>query len=193
MAATSIWEGAKVRLRAVEPEDWERFFAWDQDSETARHAYLIPFPRSVVATRQWAERSANEEPANDAFRFAIESQEGELVGTLNTHECDRRQGTFSYGVAIGADYRRQGYAAEAITLVLRYFFRERGYQKVTVHVYDFNEPSIRLHERLGFQREGRLRRMIYTDGTYHDDLLYGLTAEEFVARDIPTTPNDAGR
>lgn len=191
--AASIWEGAKVRLRAVEPEDWEQFFAWDQDSETARRAYFIPFPRSAVATRQWAEVSANEVPVDDAYRLAIETLEGELVGTLNTNNCDRRQGTFSYGIAIGAEFRRQGYAAEAITLVLRYYFRELGYQKVNVQVYDFNEPSIRLHESLGFQREGQLRRMIYTGGTYHDDLLYGLTAEEFAERDAPTPPDDTDR
>ncbi len=189
----SIWEGARVRLRAVEPEDWERFFAWDHDSEAARRAYFIPFPRSAVATRQWAERSAHEAPADDTFRFSIETLEGELVGTLNTHDCDRRQGTFSYGIAIGAEYWRHGYASEAIILVLRYYFRELGYQKVTVHVYDFNEPSIRLHERLGFQREGQVRHMIYTGGTYHDDLLYGMTAEEFAARDAPTHLDGAGQ
>jgi RimJ/RimL family protein N-acetyltransferase len=189
----NIWEGAKVRLRAVEPADWEQFFAWDHDSETARRAYFIPFPRSAVASRQWAEQSANEMPVDDAYRFAIETLEQELVGTLNTNNCDRRQGTFSYGIAIGAEYWRHGYASEAITLVLRYYFRELGYQKVTVHIYDFNEPSIRLHERLGFQHEGQLRRMIYTDGTYHDDLLYGLTAEEFAERDAPTPPGSTGR
>jgi RimJ/RimL family protein N-acetyltransferase len=182
----SIWEGAKVRLRAVEAADWERFFAWDHDSEMARRAYSIPFPRTREATRQWAERTAAQGPVDDNFRFAVETLAGELVGTLNTHDCDRRHGTFGYGVAIGAEYRRQGYAAEAITLVLRYFFRELRYQKVNVHVYDFNEPSTRLHERLGFRLEGRLRRMIYTGGERHDDLLYGMTAEEFAAQDAPS-------
>jgi len=38
-----------------------------------------------------------------------------------------------------------------------------------------------LHERLGFTLEGRLRRMIYTEGTFHDKLIYGLTQEEFAA------------
>ena len=42
--------------------------------------------------------------------------------------------------------------------------------------------SIRLHEKLGFQLEGRLRRMIYTNGQFFDELLFGLTAEEFAAR-----------
>ena len=53
------------------------------------------------------------------------------------------------------------------------------YQKVNAEVYAFNEPSMRLHERMGFTLEGRLRRMIYTGGEYHDALFYGMTREEF--------------
>jgi RimJ/RimL family protein N-acetyltransferase len=68
-----------------------------------------------------------------------------------------------------------------VNLVLRYYFRELRYQKCTVQVYDFNDASIALHERLGFQREGRMRRMGYTEGRHFDVLLYGITAEEFAA------------
>jgi RimJ/RimL family protein N-acetyltransferase len=67
-------------------------------------------------------------------------------------------------------------------LVLRYYFQELRYQKVTVRVYSFNDASIRLHEKLGFQLEGRLRRTVYTNGEYFDELIYGLTVEEFVSR-----------
>ncbi len=59
--------------------------------------------------------------------------------------------------------------------MLRYFFHELRYQKVTAQVYSFNAPSIALHERLGFQVEGRLRRMIFTHGRHFDELLYGMT------------------
>jgi RimJ/RimL family protein N-acetyltransferase len=86
-----------------------------------------------------------------------------------------------YGLAILPDHQRHGYATEAIRLVLRYYFQERRYQKVTVEVYSFNEPSILLHQALGFTLEGRLRRMIYTEGTYHDVLMFGLTDDEFEA------------
>jgi len=66
--------------------------------------------------------------------------------------------------------------------VLRYYFEELRYQKVTVSVYSFNEESIALHKRLGFKQEGCLRRMIYTRGQYFDRLLFGLTADEFAVR-----------
>lgn len=65
---------------------------------------------------------------------------------------------------------------------MRYYFEELRYQKATVHTYSFNKPSLRLHERLGFQPEGRVRRMIHTEGQYFDDLILGLTVEESKAR-----------
>lgn len=88
-------------------------------------------------------------------------------------------GVFKYGLRILRPYWRRGYARESITIVLRYYFHELRYQKVTAIVYSFNERSRRLHESLGFVLEGRLRRMVYTDGTLHDELYFGLTREEF--------------
>jgi RimJ/RimL family protein N-acetyltransferase len=40
------------------------------------------------------------------------------------------------------------------------------------------DGSIWRHRNLGFLEEGRLRRMIYTDGHYHDEFVLGMTAEE---------------
>ncbi len=179
----NLFTGQHVRLRAVEPSDWEAFDEWNDDTQAAREAYFIPFPRGRDAQQRWTAERALDVPKDDAFRFIIARIEDNApVGTLNTHTCDARNGTFMYGLAIGSRHRRKGYAAEAIRLVLRYYFEELRYQKVTVEVYAFNEASIRLHERQGFTLEGRLRRMVYTGGSYHDVLLFGLTAEEFAAR-----------
>lgn len=178
---SSVWEGETIRLRPVEADDWPAFAAWDHDDASSRASYLINFPRSAEGTRKWVEEAAGQEYRGDRFRWVIARLDGTAAGTINTHACDARNGTFSYGLAIGADHRGHGYAGRAIRLVPRFYFQELRYQKATVYVYGFNEPSQRLHERLGFQVEGRLRRMIYSMGTYHDTLVYGLTAEEFAA------------
>ncbi|MCI0578583.1 MAG: GNAT family N-acetyltransferase [Chloroflexi bacterium] len=63
--------------------------------------------------------------------------------------------------------------------MLGYYFRELRYQKVTVPVYADNAASIRLHEKLGFQREGVHRRMFFTQGRFVDVIRFGMTVEEF--------------
>lgn len=175
----SIWQGKRVRLRALEPSDWEVYFAWNQDDDQARSVSSIPLPQSMEAVRQWAQQEATRKPEGDAFRFVIENETGEVVGDLTSHHCDSRVGAFSYGITIRREYRRRGYAAEAIALVLRYYFSELRYQKATVSVYSFNDESAHLHEKLGFQLEGRIRRTVFTNGELFDELVYGITAEEF--------------
>src|SRR5512136_37885 len=157
----NIWRGERVRLRAVEPEDWKIFNQWDLDSDTARECYWVPFPKSQEAARKWALDLSLQAPKNDAMDLVIENLKGEFVGSINTLGCDARNGTFKYGLAIRREHQRQGYASEAIRLVLRYFFQELRYQKCNVGIYDFNVASIKLHEKLGFQHEGRERRVYF--------------------------------
>ena len=187
-ASSSIWQGHRVCLRAVEPDDWPLFHAMNQDDQVARAAERIPFPQSREAVRRWTEQAATQEPTNDRFRWVIVDAADEPVGTINTHTCDRQSGTFSYGVALLPNAQGHGYAPEAIRLVLRFFFTELAYQKVTVHVYEFNAGSRTLHEDLGFVPEGRLRRMVYTAGRHWDTLVYGLTKEEFAAHHAAELP-----
>jgi len=182
MDSGSVWQGRRVRLRAVEPSDGEAHFAWNHDSEMARQVDRVWFPQSRAATDRWAEQTALAEAQGDNFVFEIESLSGEHVGIIDTHSCNPRNGTFAYGVVIHAEHKRQGYASDAIRVVLRHYFEELRYQKVTVRVYSFNDASIQLHERLGFQREGRLRRMVYTQGQFFDEIVFGLTSDEFAAR-----------
>ncbi len=177
-----IWEGSKVRLRPIMPCDWEKFHENDMDTEVSRLCDAVHKPRSPEGTRLWAERSANEQAEGDNARFAIETLAGELIGSINAHSCDPKNGTFKYGLGIFRNHWRRGYGSEAIMILLQYYFHELRYQKATAHVYAFNNGSIQLHGSLGFQHEGRLRRMVYTQGQYFDEILFGMTKEEFDCR-----------
>jgi RimJ/RimL family protein N-acetyltransferase len=62
-------------------------------------------------------------------------------------------------------------------------FNEMRFQKCNSGCIDINETSIALHKALGFREEGRQRRSIYTNGRYYDNVLFGLTREEFDEND----------
>ena len=68
-------------------------------------------------------------------------------------------------------------------ILLRYGFWERRYQKCNSACVHTNEASIRLHRKLGFVEEGRRGRQVFFSGEYHDDVLFGLTREEFDAQE----------
>jgi len=177
----SFWQTDKIRLRAIEPADAEILHEWNKDTGMARSLYWIPFPESLEATRRWAQEQSARRPGDDTFNWVIENHNEKFAGTIGTHHCDRRNGNFKYGVAIRDIYQRKGYASDAIRLMLKYFFEELCYRKAIAEVYAFNEPSISLHEGLGFTLEGRLRSMIYTGGHFHDVMVYGILADEFTS------------
>lgn len=113
--------------------------------------------------------------------LTIETLDGSVVGGVSV-QGNRRSGVFSFGIGIGRDHWRKGYATEALELLFGFYFRELRYQKVETVVYDFNEPSLRFHEAFGFVVEGRRRRHLFTRGEHHDVVLVGMTNEEFFAR-----------
>lgn len=180
--AENIWSGKLVRLRAVEPGDWELFRAFDADTEISRSAHAVHFPRSIEQSQKWTADTANAAPNGDNYRWVIETLDGRAVGSINTHTCHPEDGYFEYGISIARDEWTRGYASEAITIVLRYMFNERRYQKVNAIVFAFNDRSRKLHEMLGFVLEGRWRRVHYAAGDYHDAFVFGMTKAEFAER-----------
>jgi RimJ/RimL family protein N-acetyltransferase len=176
----NYWQGRKIRLRAIETGDAQTFYDWNLDSERARLLDFVWPPSSLASVQEWVETQSKKGHLDeDRFHWVIEDLLGNLVGMISTHHCDLRSGTFSYGIDIAEEHRRKGYAREAILHILKYYFEELRYQKVTVNFHSDNLASIRLHESLGFHLEGRLRRMVYTHGQYLDALWYGLTADEY--------------
>lgn len=175
----NFWEGERVRLRALEPDDAAFFFELQGDTERNRLLDSLPPPSSLAALEVWIREQSQKELENDVFQWLIESKTGERAGSIVTHTCNPRNGTFSYALDIAAGARRKCYAAEAVSLVLRYYFEELRYQKVHIGVQSDNEASIALHRKLGFRLEGTQERMIFQQGTYLDLLLFGLSAEDF--------------
>lgn len=182
-AMSSFWTGSLVRLRGIEPADWEAFEAFDRNSGDMRRADRIQQPISAARQREWAEQAALKKPDGDKFQLAIESlADGVLVGSLSTALIDHRAGRFSYGIAIGSDHKGRGYGSDAVPLLLNFMFGERRFHKCEASVWAFNEPSLAFHRKLGFTEEGRLRDHEFFAGRHHDAVLFGMTAPEFAAR-----------
>ena len=171
-----FWQGDVVRLRPVRIDDAEASFAASLDSPSRRLLQLgIELPTSVELLRSSLEKYAGCQDADGVVVFVIETLEGEAVGGISLHTTNRKNGTFGFGVVVDRLHRGNGYAEDAVRILLRYCFWERRYQKCNSACVDTNDASIRLHEKLGFLEEGRRRRQWFLEGEYRDDVLFGLT------------------
>ena len=177
-----FWQGERVRLRPIRLEDAEQGFINSLDSPTRQVLQLgIELPTSVEKERTVLEKFVGCKDADGVIVFVIETLEGVNVGGISFHNRNRKNGTFSFGIVIQRPHRGRGYALDAVRILPRYAFWERRYQKCNSLCMHTNEASIALHAKLGFVEEGRIRRNLFFNGQYYDDILFGLTREEFDA------------
>lgn len=177
-----FWQGERVKLRPLRIEDAEQSFASSLDSPSRQLLQLgIELPTSVELMRTTLEKFVGCKDADGVIVFAIENLKGDHVGGISLHSRHEKNGTFGFGIVVDRQYRRQGYAEDAIRILLKYGFWERRYQKCNSACVHTNEASLRLHKKLGFVEEGRRRRQLFFNGEYYDEVLFGLTREEFDA------------
>ena len=179
-----FWQGERVRLRPLRIEDAEQSFINSLDSPSRQLLQLgIEMPTSVEILKSSLEKYVGCKDADGVILFVIENHEGVNVGGISWHSRDQKNGTFSFGIVVDREHRGRGYAEDAVRILLRYGFWERRFQKCNSACVHTNEASIKLHKKLGFVEEGRRRRQVFFNGEYHDDVLFGLTWEEFDAQE----------
>lgn len=174
---TSSWVGRRIRLRGIDPADRRTLVGFDRSSTRGL--------AQAEGYRHWAAHRAQNPDAVDDFQLAIETRrDQQLVGSMCTSQADE-PGVFCYGVGIGPQHRRYGYADDAIVTLLALMFTQRGYRKCQVGIYADNQPSLTLHDRLGFQVEGRSTEPDSLSDGVHELILMGLTAQDFTTRHLP--------
>jgi RimJ/RimL family protein N-acetyltransferase len=174
-----FWQGERTRLRPWRLDDAELRFRASLDSPTlALHEDGIVLPSSVDLQKERLDKIAGFKDES-MLRFAMDNLKGVTVGWVSLHSRDSKNGTFGFGVAVYRDYRGQGHAVDAVRVLLKYGFWEQRYQKCNSVCLHTNDASLRMHEKLGFIEEGRIRRNCFYNGHYHDDVLFGMTREEF--------------
>ncbi|MFM7323104.1 MAG: GNAT family N-acetyltransferase [Armatimonadota bacterium] len=175
-------EGPRVHLRAMADSDFDAWFAivsnpaamryWSCPAHTERDSARVVFD---------AIRPGDDEP--DAVAWAIADATDMLVGTVALHRMDPANERAEVGYMLAPSLWGRGFASEAVGLVLSHAFGPLGLRRIEADTDPRNTASIRLLERLGFQREGLLRERWRVADEISDTALYGLLAREW--RNLP--------
>lgn len=174
-------ESKRVILRPVKRLDVEKFVRWFNDLNVTQ--YLVVYlPATQMAEEKWIEDLEREKKGRDVV-LVIEVKNGKrrtMIGTCGLHKIDWKNRDAEFGIAIGEKkFWNNGYGTEAAKLMIDYGFSQLNLNRISSAAYGFNERSINMHLRLGFKREGCVRRAIYKNGQYNDKVLLGILKEEW--------------
>ncbi len=157
-----------IELRAATEDDVAYLAA------LALHEDVAPFVSTSVTADP--EELAVEIAANHPFEgeHVVFLVDGGRAGAAHWERVNRRSriATMSRFV-IDPRLRGRGLGAAAVRALADELIRGRGFHRVQLETYGFNEAALRTFESAGFKQEGVRRRAYWRHGEWHDGILFG--------------------
>jgi len=169
--------GTKVRLRAVEPADYELIWRWLNNPEVAQYWGLPGHTVSLPEVRRDEESQASR---GTSRKYIIEALDSTPIGEIDYYDLEWKPRSAWVSILIGdTAFWGGGFGTDAMRTLLRYLFAELGLHRVTLTVHETNARAIRSYEKNGFVREGLLRDWAFFNGRYVNGVIMSVLAADF--------------
>jgi RimJ/RimL family protein N-acetyltransferase len=148
---------------------------WATDPEVCR--YMPWGPNTLEQTEALLRQAVTgqAEHPRRTFEFGFEERTtGRLVGGGGTRIQSTEHGVTDIGYTLHRGLWGQGYATEAGRALVEFALDTLGMHRVWATCHVDNLRSARVLEKLGMQREGRLRENVRKNGVWRDSWLYAL-------------------
>jgi RimJ/RimL family protein N-acetyltransferase len=168
-----LLEGKNVNLRIIEKEDVPLLVDWWSNQDFGD--YKSP----VQATRACMEKFL-ENTVLEPKGFIIEKKDGGKIGYIwhfNFFNFYMTMLEIGYGVV--PSERGKGYCSEAAQLMIDYLFLSKDIVRVFATTHPKNVVSQRVLEKVGFKREGTMRKCSFCRGEWTDMFIYSILREEW--------------
>jgi diamine N-acetyltransferase len=170
-----LLESKNIRLRAVEPEDLEFFYKWENSTSMWHIANtLAPYSRYELKRYIAASNSLYESKQQ---RFMIDFKpEGKTIGTIDLYDFDPHNNRAAVGVFVEESFQKRGLAKESLLLLNDYALQFLGIHQLYAYIPKSNQRSFRLFQRCGFRTKGTLTDWNKTDFGYEDVRIVSLVS-----------------
>lgn len=167
-----LLESNLILLRALEPEDLELLYAWENNSEWWELGNTInPFSKYIL--REYIVNSDKSIYENKQLRLMITlKQNMQTIGMIDLFDFEPHHNRAGLGILIDKAYQKQGYAKLAFDLLLPYCFDFLAMHSVFAHVNTDNEASMQLFKSLGFENSGILKAWSRRFDSYLDVAIF---------------------
>ena len=163
-------EGNLCRLRALEPEDLDAMYGWENDTDSWRVSGTVaPFSRHVLS--RLIDEQQFDIYATRQMRLVIESLDGTAVGAVDMFEFDPQNLRAGVGIIIAPPYRKQGFALDALQTLERYVRDVLRMHQLWCSIGADNEASLTLFKKAGYAECGCRKEWILTPNGAIDEVL----------------------
>ena len=158
---------AKIRLRAMEPEDLDVLYLIEND-RTLWNVGVTNVPYSRYALHQYMASQTGDAFADRQVRLMIEDATGQTVGIVDLISFEPQHRRAEVGIVVMDGQRRRGYAAAALREIAGYAAHTLHIHQLYAYVAEDNQPSLHLFEKAGFEAQSVLKDWLFDGERYHN-------------------------
>ena len=164
----------RVTLRALTEADVADVFSVFSDPLVLRY-WDGPLMLSQQDAMQYIARIHNGFRRHELMQWGIaDAATDAVIGTCTLTHLSNIHERAEIGFALRQARWGQGLGSEAVAGVIAFAFNQLGLHRIEADVDPRNERSLKLLERLGFQREGHLRERYFMNGERQDAVVMAL-------------------
>jgi RimJ/RimL family protein N-acetyltransferase len=193
-AVTSNWKtalpvlaGSTFTLRELRAEDAPSLLAMLTTEEVAR--FISPPPTTVEGFERFIMWTQRERLAGNYACFAIvPNGMTTAIGIFQVRSLEPGFGTAEWGFAMGSQFWGSGIFTEGAHLVLDFAFDVIGAQRLEARAAVANGRGNGALRKIGAVQEGLLRRSFLRNGQHHDQVLWGILADDWRLQRVSQQP-----
>jgi len=177
-----LFENNIVQIRAVEPEDLELLYKWENNPQlwsvgNTRNPY------SKFALKQYILNSSSDLYENKQLRLMMVcKQTGATVGTVDLFDFDIHNSKIALGLFVDESFQGNGFAKYSLQLVEEYVFEYLKLNQLYMHISANNSASTNMFEKLNYNKTAYLQQWIKTIDGYEDIVLFQLFLTDYLQK-----------
>ena len=162
----------KIKLRALEPEDLDRLYVWENNPQLWTVGNTRnPYSRFVL--KQYIINSEKDIYETHQLRLMIENiNTNETVGTVDLFDLDIHNSRIALGLYIDEAFQGNGYATEALHLIEEYVFTFLQLNQLYCHISENNAASRQMFEKENYETNCVLKNWIKTPDGFQNIIVF---------------------
>jgi len=167
--------GKSVYLKPAGPDDIFNAQVWINKYDPQ---IFWPTPVPPVSPSEAADQFKKaDRTINEQMYAIVRCDDNLLVGTIGYQHLNMQNRSAELSIVVDPDEQRKGHGADAVRILSRYLFKQRGLNKIYVEISEANHAATAFFEkRFPFRRDATLRQHYFISGVFHDGYIFSLLA-----------------
>ncbi len=165
-------KGNSIFLRAVEPKDADLLYKWENNMQLWKVSNTLkPFSYNII--KKYIENEHLDIFQIKQLRLMISllKEQKTTVGMIDMFDFDPYHKRAGVGIMINSNFRKKGYALDAIFTFSDYAFDFLNIHQLYCSISMKNKKSINLFTKAGFEKAGIHKHWLF-NGKNFDDVCF---------------------